>query len=252
MAEFILNVDAYLARIGLCPPIAPTPENLQRLTRAHLEAIPFENLLLVQEHRIPSLEPEDLFDKVVTRSRGGYCFELNKLFYLLLERLGYRCRSVAARVVYRMAEPRPLSHRAIVVQTQGQSWYVDVGYGGAGPKGALRMDGTEWQTIYGDCFRITPEGRDFVISRMDGDEEARVLVFRDEPWLDVDFNTLNAYYATFPRSPFLTKRILYRCTESGWISLIANVLTTWENGSVSAVTLDDDRIPETISRLFHL
>lgn len=252
MTELKLNVADYLRRIGLTGPIAPTAENLKLLTRAHLEAVPFENLQITQEHQIPSLEPEDLFSKIVENNRGGYCFELNKLFFLLLEALGYPCRSVAARIVYHFAEPRPLSHRAIVAVADGQKWYVDVGYGGAGPKGALSMDTPQWQNVYGDFFRITPEDHGYLLSRMDPEGEARVILFRDEPWLDVDFNTLNCYYATFQRSPFRAKRILYRCTKSGWINLIANVFTTCENGNVSSVQLEEAQIPDIIYSQFGL
>ena len=99
MAEFSLDVDAYLRRIGAERPKTLTPQSLSGLVRAHLEQVPFESLELTEAHTEPSLTPEGLFEKIVCNRRGGYCFELNKLFYLLLQELGFDCRSVAVRCI---------------------------------------------------------------------------------------------------------------------------------------------------------
>ena len=113
MEDFRLDVDAYLARIGAERPQALNPQSLQKLVRAHLEQVPFENLELTENQTQPSLEPESLFQKVVLRRRGGYCFELNKLFYLLLQSLGYDCHCVGVRCIMGRTEPRSISHRAL-------------------------------------------------------------------------------------------------------------------------------------------
>ena len=115
MAEFSLDVDAYLRRIGAERPKTLTPQSLSGLVRAHLEQVPFESLELTEAHTEPSLTPEGLFEKIVCNRRGGYCFELNKLFYLLLQELGFDCRSVAVRCIIGRPEPVALSHRGIVV-----------------------------------------------------------------------------------------------------------------------------------------
>ena len=39
-----MDVDAYLSRIGLSGPLTPDLANLEGLQRAHLTAVPFENL----------------------------------------------------------------------------------------------------------------------------------------------------------------------------------------------------------------
>ena len=252
MSEFKLNTSCYLARLGLTGPIAPTVENLKLLTRTHLEAVPFENLQLYSEHREPSLAPDALYEKIVEKHRGGYCFELNKIFGLLLDALGYPCYGVAARVVHHRPEPRNISHRAVVATAGGKKWFCDVGFGGAGPKGALSMDTDEIQTVYGDSFRIVPEGKNLVVLRLEQNQEERVLVFRDEPWLDVDFDVLNAYYAVHPHSVFRNKRILYRCTADGWINLTENTFTTCSAGVVTGVVLEESQIPELLETRFGL
>ena len=85
--DYPMNVAAYLERIGASFDGNCTLEALKELTFAHLRAVNFENLDSFHGN-LPSLEPEAIFEKVVTNRRGGYCFELNKLFYLLLQELG--------------------------------------------------------------------------------------------------------------------------------------------------------------------
>lgn len=233
-----MNTEAYLHRIGMERPSAPTLEALQALTRAHLKSVPFENLEVTDEHREPDLDPSALYEKIVLRRRGGYCFELNKLFYLLLCSLGFECYPIAARVIHKRQEPCPLSHRATIVVIESQRYCCDVGFGGAGPKGVLSMETEDIQVVAGERFTIRPDNGTYVISNLEEGEPERVLRFRDEPWLDIDFQTLSRYYAAYPGSPFRSKRILYLCTQEGWISLTDTLFTTREKGVKTSITLE--------------
>ena len=218
-------MERYLARLGVSRPAAPTAQALRTLTRAHLEQVPFENLEIFLDRRCPSLEPEDLFRKVVEQRRGGYCFELNKLFYLLLEALGFRCYCAAARILYRRTDPRPLSHRVILADTaDGGRWLCDVGYGGPGPKGALRMAPGE-QTVEGEVFEIRVEDGVTVVFRRDPDGLQKLMAFRDEPVGEVDFDVLHGYFGWHPKSVFTQKLVVYRCVPGGIVSLVADQFT---------------------------
>ena len=85
----------YLRRIGVTRPPAADEAALRELHQAHLLAVPFENLSIHLAEPI-SLAPADLLDKIVVRGRGGFCYELNGAFALLLEALGAQVRRVAA------------------------------------------------------------------------------------------------------------------------------------------------------------
>ncbi|MDO5401101.1 MAG: arylamine N-acetyltransferase [Eubacteriales bacterium] len=261
MSQFKLDTAAYLRRIGMEGPLEPTAENLLRLTRAHLEAVPFENLEVCLEGREPDLSPEGLYRKVVERRRGGWCFELNKLFYLLLTELGYRCRSVPARVIHLRTVIRPVTHRATLVTAGGRTWYCDVGFGGAGPKGAIAIDTDGEQTVFGDTFRVTPNTGDYTgwypgeitISRLDGGRWEPVLCFRDtDVWQDQDFGTLSGYFAAHPHSPFKGKAVLYRCTPGGWISLVDRHLVRLDRGLRTEADLAPEQVQTVISQEFGL
>lgn len=216
-----MDIDRYLKRIGVPRPSAPRLEALRALTRAHLERVPFENLEIALEHRCPSLDQEDLFRKVVVEGRGGYCFELNKLFYLLLRELGYDCYCAAARILYRRTELRPLSHRTIVVRADGERWLCDVGFGGPSPKGAMRLAPGE-QTVEGESFSSREEDGAVSVYRRDPDGEHLLVSFRDVPVPDVDFDVLNGYWGYHPSSVFTQKLVLYRCIPGGILSLVGD------------------------------
>ena len=226
-----MDADKYLSRIGMSRPSAPAAEALRALTRAHLERVPFENLEIVLERRCPSLEPEDLFRKVVEKGRGGYCFELNKLFYLLLRELGYDCYCAAARILYRRTEPRPLSHRTIVVRADGERWLCDVGFGGPSPKGALRLTPEE-QIVEGERFSSREEDGLVNVYRHDPDGVHLLVSFRDEAVPDVDFDVLNGYWGYHPGSVFTQKLVLYRCIPGGVLSLVGDQFACTRQGEI--------------------
>ena len=210
------------------------------LTRAHLEQVPFEVLQMTEAHTEPSLELEALFEKIVGSRRGGYCFELNKLFYLLLQGLGFVCYPVGVRVLMGRPEPRAISHRGIVVAFGEEKWYCDVGFGGQGPKGILRLADTGVQTLAYESFRVLREEDGcYTIVYLGPERQTRMLKFRDEVWLDVDFDLLNGYYGSHSRSPFTQRKILYLCQPEGWISLVGDSYTTFRRGQTSVRTVTE-------------
>lgn len=97
-----IDLDRYLARIGCPGPHAPTLDSLQAITAAQVQGIPFENIDVRLGRPIP-LEPEAVFDKLVTRGRGGYCYEQNGLLLAALRQLGFEVRPLGGRV--RLAQP---------------------------------------------------------------------------------------------------------------------------------------------------
>ena len=89
--------EAYLNRINYHGSLEPNAETLRDLQVAHLLAVPFENLSIHSGEPIV-LEDEALFEKVVQRRRGGFCYELNGLFAWLLRNLGFKVEMLSAGV----------------------------------------------------------------------------------------------------------------------------------------------------------
>lgn len=253
MSDRKFDIEAYLRRIGMELPETADLKYLERLTRAHLMTVPFENMLVYDEHQEPSMEPEDLFDKVVNHNRGGYCFELNKCFYLLISGLGYECYPIPARVIHNRPEPCGISHRGTIVKLEGKRYFCDVGFGGAGPKGVVNLETEEVQLVAGEKFAVRCEGGSYVIAILESEGPENVLRIHDIPWLEPDFVTLNRYYSTYHGSPFVNKRVLYLSTPQGWISLAERVFTVKENGVKTVQTLEsEEQVADVIRQRFGL
>ena len=90
-------VKEYLERIHAPRPAGPSGDGLRSLHAAHLHAVPFENLS-IHIGEVIRLDQEALLDKLLTRTRGGFCYELNGGFALLLGALGFDVTMLAARV----------------------------------------------------------------------------------------------------------------------------------------------------------
>src|SRR4029079_10924309 len=101
-----MDVQAYLDRINYRGERAPTAATLRELHRTHLLAVPFENLDIHLGRPIV-LDQAALFDKIVRRRRGGFCYELNGLFALLLRELGFEVTLLAAGVARGDGRVRP-------------------------------------------------------------------------------------------------------------------------------------------------
>lgn len=102
--QVLMDLLAYLERIKYSGECIASSDTLRALHLAHVLAVPFENLDNFLGRPV-SLEPADLFAKIVTAKRGGYCFELNGLFSLLLEAMGFPVTRLIARVRYGSKPP---------------------------------------------------------------------------------------------------------------------------------------------------
>jgi N-hydroxyarylamine O-acetyltransferase len=123
------ELTAYLARIGHAGPLAPDLATLTALHRAHVLAIPFENLD-VQLGDPPTRSPERIFAKLVTRRRGGWCYEQNGLFERALTALGFAVTRLSAGVMRQERGDSAMgSHLALKVEAEGRAWLADVGFG---------------------------------------------------------------------------------------------------------------------------
>ena len=97
--EPVPDVEAYLERIHMYLPIRNDKETLDRLIYLHQCAIPFENLDVYYAKKEISQGITDLFDKIICKHRGGFCFEMNNLFYAFLKTLGFDVYPCLCKVI---------------------------------------------------------------------------------------------------------------------------------------------------------
>src|ERR1017187_1683598 len=123
-----MDVEAYLRRIQYDGPREPSLETLRELHRQHLFTVPFENLDIALRNPI-QLDPELIYQKVVLRGRGGYCYELNGLFHELLEALGFTVCMLSAQVRRDDGSFGPDFDHMLLKATLDEPWIADVGFG---------------------------------------------------------------------------------------------------------------------------
>jgi N-hydroxyarylamine O-acetyltransferase len=200
-------LDAYLDRIGLGGRDAAP--GLAELHRAHVVAIPFENL---DPHRgVPvSLEPEAVAAKLVHGRRGGYCFEQNSLLAAALEALGARVELMLARV--RVGRPSgrisPRTHLTLRVTLDDEVWFADAGFGNGTLLEPIPFGPGEVHEQSGWRFRVVADGPEYVLQTVRDGDWTDLYGFIPEPVPAVDLETSNWFTATHPRSPFVTGLIV--------------------------------------------
>jgi N-hydroxyarylamine O-acetyltransferase len=242
----------YLDRLGLPDASRPDLETLNKLILAQLRSVPFENLDVYDAETGIELEIEALFEKIVVRRRGGYCFELNALFMSLLKALGYDCHPVMVRVVWMATGAMPISHRAGIVTIDGVRYFCDVGFGGPAPNSALKLDesGAQQSGANSFIFEKAPDG-DFVIYRLTEAGREQLLKFDDRPCENIDFLGPNEYQSKNKRSGFKMTRMLNIARENGSASINNNILRIHKDGQVEETTLDtEEKLREALRAQF--
>jgi N-hydroxyarylamine O-acetyltransferase len=236
-----LDVGAYLDRLGLARAPAPSLMALRELHVAHLVRVPFENLDIHERCPIV-LDVAALFTKVVTRRRGGFCYELNGLLAALLGALGYRVTMVSARVATGDGELGPeFDHLALIVDVDAGRWLCDVGFGDSFLEPLALGDGAP-QASGGHLYELGPEGDAVRLSRRAaGGAPSLQYVFTTIPRRLEDFAAMCLHHQTSPASPFTRKRVCTRATERGRITLSDRRLIVTEDGERQERLLEDDR-----------
>ena len=248
-----MRIDDYLARIAYSGPLEPTPAVLEALLRAHALHVPFENIDVQLGKRLTT-EPDAAYDKIVTRKRGGWCYEQNGLFGWALSRLGFEVTRIAAAVMRaERGAVADFNHLALLVRTaeSGERWLVDAGFGGsmispirlrAGTYeqhpfciGLRRLDGDRWQ-FWEDA----------------GDGEFS-FDFATEPADEAGLARKCRYLQTSPDSGFVQSLVAQRRLPAAHMTLRGRVLSqVGPDGLTSRVVGSPGELTTLLRDRFHL
>jgi N-hydroxyarylamine O-acetyltransferase len=230
-------LDAYLRRIGVRRPVAADAATLRELHRAHQRTVPFENLSIHLGEPI-SLAEADLVDKIITRRRGGFCYELNGGFALLLEAIGFTVSRVSGRVHGNDGLGPPLDHLALTVATADGSgpWLADVGFGSHSDYPLLLEDRGEQPDRAGIFQLSDAQDGDVEVAR-DGEPQYRI----ERRARDLaEFEPTCWWQQTWPGSHFRASTICSLLTPDGRISLSDRTLIRTSGATRTEEPLPDD------------
>lgn len=245
--------DAYLARIGCAGMTGVSKENLDRLVYMHQCSVPFEAMDVYNGCADLPLDVTSLYTKIVEKHRGGFCYELNGAFVMLLRAMGYDAFSCVCRVAANRTDLGNLFHRACVVRMDGKMYLCDVGLGGPMAPFAVEVS-AERQTQHGETFWIEPTHEGWYLQkRMTSDgTEGNVVIFAPQPFLPNDFVPFCRALISNPDSSFRSVRMANLRTPDGNINLRESTLTITKNCQHEVRTFDDDEFPALLKEYFNI
>ncbi|MEU8518180.1 arylamine N-acetyltransferase [Streptomyces sp. NBC_01216] len=239
------TADAYLRRVGATRPARPDTAALDELHLRHLRTVPFENLSIHLGEDIV-LEEGALLDKVVNARRGGFCYEVNTTFAVLLRDLGYRVSPLQGRCFGKDGRLGiPYDHMALLVETaDGGRRLADVGFGNHSHF-PLAFDERGDQQDPGGVFRVVPAaGGDLDVLR-DGKPQYRL---ETRPRVTADFTAGAWYHRTSPDSHFTRSLICSRLTGEGRVTLSGYKLVTTLGAERDERSLESDEEVRAVYR----
>lgn len=241
------DIEAYFARIGYDGPAEPTLETLTALVTAHGTHIPFENLDPLMGIPVFDLSARALFDKMVYRRRGGYCYEHNGLLRYVLCDLGFDVDALTGRVVWMKPDgldgaPPAQTHAVLAVLAPGaeQRYLVDVGFGGQTLTSPIRFVAGEIQQTPHEPYRIRRHADGFVLEVSIRDTWQPLYTFTDEPRPRIDLQVGSWYVSTHPESHFVTGLTASLITaDARWNLRGRNLAVHHRSGDTERIRLDN-------------
>lgn len=230
-----MEIEKYLDRFGASRGNGPSLQQLAELQRLHMTEVPFENLDVIR--RVPIyLNLNTIYEKIVLRNRGGYCYELNGLFHWLLKQLGYDASLIAATVFRPNGHwARPETHAAIIVRLT-EPYLVDVGFGDSTIL-PIPLNGSP-QTDVSGTYMIQPSGKDiYDLVRTRNGESRPLYRFSTSVRALEDFHEGCVFNQVSPESTFTHVDIVTKATPTGRMTIKDLELTISEHGVMHSTPL---------------
>lgn len=232
-----MNLQPYLDRIRFTGIPRPDLHTLQELHRAHQLTIPFENLD-VQLRRPVTVDTRPNYEKIVTRRRGGWCFEMNSVMGWALREIGFDVMRVNAGVARnRAGDVNVGNHLCLLVQVEGRKFLVDVGFGGSLREPLPLEVGGRDDSPYRVSLEELPLGY-WRFSELGIGGEPMSFDFRAAPADEDLFARKCHFLQTDPQSPFVQTLVVQRRTENTHVSLRGRVLAMYHSTHVDRTLID--------------
>jgi N-hydroxyarylamine O-acetyltransferase len=242
-------LEAYFVRIGYSGPVEPSPATLQALHLAHATHIPFENIDVLLGRGV-DLDPAALRQKLVAGRRGGYCFEHNLLFAAVLQELGFDVTRLSARVRLGAAGVRPRTHMLLLVAFPHGRWVADVGFGSDGLLEPVPFEPAIESIQSLRTYRVIPEGTWWVMQARRADDWMDLYAFTLDAHESIDYEVLNHFTATHPRSIFRSLLIAQLLSADRRVALRNRELTVETAAGITTRVLTEQEVRDALRETF--
>lgn len=242
-----MTPDDYLRRLGVDPErvAEPSLSTLERLQRAHVRTVPFETLAITgdpygrRDGEGVTLDVPTLYEKLVERNRGGFCFELNGLFGWLLAELGYDVTRLAGRVV--SSVELPANHHPLLV-TLDRAYLVDVGMGSPMLRRPVALGDGTGPDEAGVAWRVGESERPdaaYLLQYRESDDWEDRYVFDLTPRELRYFEATCDYLQSAPESGFTGDPVVTMATADGHIKLEPASFTRVRRGETEERAIEE-------------
>jgi len=246
------SLQSYLNRIGFHDVAKADIATVAEMMRCQLFTVPFENLD-VQAGKVVSLVPEEIVEKILYRKRGGYCYEVNGLFAMVLQSLGIPYQFVAARPMFYPVK-RPKTHMAIVLRVNDEEWLCDLGFGSYGIRAPMRLNliDVEVKQDFDTFVLCKTNDREYLLKALVDGEWANQYAFDLSPQDWIDFVPANYLNSTHPDAVFVQKLLIVLHDQTGRKILFGDMLKTIANGRAEKQTIAPEDRASILSNKFGL
>lgn len=247
-----MDIKTYLKRLHYQKEIKVSKELLWDLQKAHLLTVPFENLDIHYQQEI-NLDLETVFDKIVLNKRGGFCYELNGLFYELLKSIGFEVNMVSGRVATAEGTYGPeYDHLAIVVRIEGIDYLVDVGFG----RFSLAPLEIQMQVPIVDAlglFQFDTYKEEYIqINSLEKETSIAQYIFKLQEREWVDFEEMCWFHQKSANSHFTQKKMISILTPNGRMTLNDKLLKITTGEEVKEVEFEAEQFPVFLKTYFNI
>jgi len=243
--------EQYLKRLNVESRI-PSIDLLREIQQKHVAEFTFNNISVLLGKEI-SLDIADIYDKIVDKSFGGYCFEHNRLMHDVLDYLGFDVRLLVARVVNNMDIDAPRTHRVTLLDFEGIQYLVDVGFGPKGSRAPIKING-ELSVQNGNGYRIrTNKNQDFQLELLAGGDPFVLYEFNLNRYTESDCLIGNFYSYKHPKAVFVNNLVVSKLLPEITLSLRNRTYYKIDiNGTESMEILDDIQLQQIIREEFDI
>ncbi|PTT30362.1 arylamine N-acetyltransferase [Chryseobacterium sp. HMWF028] len=250
----ISDLEKYFERIHFSGTPEMSMETLKKIHQLHPKYIPFENIDSYIG-KVPSLNLDDIFKKLVLESRGGYCYEQNLLLSEVLKTLGFSVKLQLGRVVWGRQENSiaAQTHLLLIVDFEGKKYVVDCGFGTATLTAPILLNEEDQQQTPNGIFKVSHKEKIYTLW-MWKEQWLPVYRFIPEHVEPIDLDISNWYLSTHPDSHFKNRLILSRVDENARYTYMDHVMNIRsDNGAKESISIENEiQLHETLVNTFGL
>ncbi|PSL50373.1 N-hydroxyarylamine O-acetyltransferase [Chitinophaga niastensis] len=246
------ELQSYLDRIHFIGDVHLNIGSISKMMQCQLFSIPFENLD-VQDRKTISLVGDDIVDKIIGRKRGGYCYEVNGLFALALQKIGVPYIFVAARPLITPVE-NPRTHMAIIATIENEEYLIDLGFGGDGIREPLKLSSFESEEKQGsETFSLMKTAdNEYLLKSLINNEWRHLYSFNLHPQRWIDFKPANYFNSTHADSFFVQNLLVVLQNPLGKKILFRGFIKSIANGKTESYSFEENEYDNILAMEFNL